>query len=338
MKALVVGLGSIGKRHVGNLEKLGFACPDIAIVRRKESPNPLGDEFLKDHRGHPIFHVLDEALREHKPDIALITNPNSLHIPAALAAARAGAHLLIEKPLSHSLDGVDELAGILKEKNLVGMVAYNLHFHPALQKAREWLGEGKIGKSYSARAEIAERVTDWHPWEDYRTSYATRNDLGGGVLLTQSHELDYLMWFFGKPEQVFAAGGTKGELGIDVEDTVESIIGFRGGPDVSLHLDYVKRPGVRTFEVAGTNGRIFCDLLKFTTTLIPMEQGAEPITVNSPEGFERNTMYVDELQRFLGCVKIGKAPEVGIEEGKAVLELASAMRKSMETGEVQHMV
>lgn len=338
MKVLVVGLGSISKRHVGNLEKLGFSCSDIAILRRRDSPNPLGDEFLKDHSAHPIFHDLGEALRKHKPDVALITNPNSLHIPAALAAARAGVHLLIEKPLSHSLEGVDDLSAVLKEKDLVGMVAYNLHFHPALQKAREWLKDGRIGKPYSARAEIAERVTDWHPWEDYRISYAVRSDLGGGVLLTQSHELDYLMWLFGKPDWVFATGGTRGELGVDVEDTVESIIGFRDGLDVSLHLDYVKRPGVRTLEISGTAGRVFCDLLKFTAELMPMERGVEPIVTGPPDGFERNTMYMDELAHFLQCVKTGAKPEVTIEDGKAAIILAEAMRKCMETGEVVRMV
>ena len=88
MKALLVGLGSIGKRHVGNLKTLGLACSDIAIIRRKDGPNPLGDEFLKEHAArHPIFHELGEALRTHQPEIAIIANPNSMHIPAALTCA-----------------------------------------------------------------------------------------------------------------------------------------------------------------------------------------------------------------------------------------------------------
>lgn len=245
---------------------------------------------------------------------------------------------LILSTLAHALDGVDELAAIVEKNNLVATVAYNLRFHPSLAKAREWLASGRIGKVYSARAEISERVTDWHPWEDYCTSYTVRSDLGGGVLLTQSHELDYLAWLFGKPNWAFASGGNKGGLGIDTKDAVESVIGFPNGVDVSAHFDYVKRLGVRSLEISGTSGRIFCDLLTFTATLIPMEQGSAPVVVNPPDGFERNVMYVNELAHFLKCVRTGTKPEVTIEDGKAAMKLAFAMRESMQTGECVRLV
>lgn len=331
MKALAIGLGSIGKRHIGNLEALGIPCASVAVLRRKDSQNPFGDAFLKEHPEHPVFHDLAAALREHQPEIAVITNPNSLHVPSALAAAKAGAHVLVEKPLSHSRDGVDELMREVGGRGLVGMVAYHLRFHPALRQAKAWLDEGRIGKPVSVRGEVAERVTDWHPWEDYRISYAARKDLGGGVLLTQSHELDYLRWLFGEPEWVFASGGTKGELGVDVEDVAEAILGFPRGVDVSLHLDYLKRPAKRELEITGINGRIHADLLQFRATLIPLEKDAQPIIVSPPDGFERNAMYLEELKHFLECVRQGREPAVTLSDGKAAIEIAEALHRSMET-------
>ena len=331
MRVLVIGLGSIGKRHVGNLEALGLACGSIALLRRKESANPFGDEVLRAHPGHAVFHDLTDALLGHRPQAVVVSSPNALHVPAALAAARAGAHVLVEKPLSHSLQGVDELVAEVGQRKLVGMVAYNLRFHPALRQAKSWLDAGKIGKPVSARAEVAERVTDWHPWEDFRISYAVRRDLGGGVLLTQSHELDYLRWFFGEPVWAFTSGGTRGGLGIDVEDTVEAILGFPGGLDVSLHLDYVKRPAKRELEITGTSGRIHVDLLQHCATLIPLEKDARPLTVPPPEGFERNAMYLDELKHFLDCIESGAEPAVTLHDGKRVVEVVQALRRSMET-------
>src|SRR3989338_9906855 len=115
MKFLICGLGSIGKRHMENLEQLGFPHEDISIFRTHKGTAQFGNKVLAEHENrHPVFSNLGDALAK-KPDIALITNPTSLHIPVAIEAAKAGCHLFIEKPLSHSMDDVDTLIEIVQQ-------------------------------------------------------------------------------------------------------------------------------------------------------------------------------------------------------------------------------
>src|SRR3989338_5591581 len=169
-KFLICGLGSIGKRHLENLERLGVACENIFIFRTGKGAKDFGDKVLEEHKNrHPIFFNLDEALNE-RPDAAIISNPTSLHVSSALKAAKSGSHIFIEKPLSNSLEGVDELINEVDEKGLSAHVAYNFRFHPLLIQTKKWLEIGAIGEAVSVRAEMSGRITDWHPWEDFRAS------------------------------------------------------------------------------------------------------------------------------------------------------------------------
>ncbi|MFH1956138.1 MAG: Gfo/Idh/MocA family oxidoreductase [Patescibacteria group bacterium] len=327
MKFLVCGLGSIGKRHLENLEKIGFKCRDIAVFRTHRGVKSFGDKVLMEHKNrHSVFDNLERAL-EQKPNAVIISNPTALHISTALAAAKAGCHLFIEKPISNILEGVDELIRIVKKKKLVAFVAHQLRFHPLLRIIRLWLKEEKIGKIVCVHAEMAERVTDWHPWENYKISYATRKDLGGGVVLTQSHELDYLYWLFGKPQWIFAAGGELGDLGINAEDTVKTILQFPKNILASLHVDYLKRPPCRFLEITGTKGRIYWDYFGKKVQLI-LINGAT-LTAREPHGFERNMMYLNEMGHFIDCIKGDAKPLIDLRQGKAVLEMALAIKESV---------
>ena len=325
MKFLICGLGSIGKRHLENLLKLGIDSRDLGVMRRQES-NALGDKFLEKYPSIVVFHNLAEAL-DKKPKAIFITNPTALHIKVALKAAKSGCHLFLEKPISHSLAGVAELIKIVKEKKLTTFVAYNFRFHPLLRQVKKWLDQGKIGRVISVQAELAEWLIDWHPWEDYKISYASRADLGGGVVLTQCHELDYLYWMFGQPEWIFATGGKIGDLRIDVEAVADSLIKFPGNITASLHLDYYKKPAKRFLEISGTKGRIFWNFFSGQAELVDFD--GKTTTVKEPANFERNQMYLDELKHFLACLKTNKKSLIDICQGKEVLEMALATKKSM---------
>ncbi|RJQ32479.1 gfo/Idh/MocA family oxidoreductase [Candidatus Parcubacteria bacterium] len=327
MKFLICGLGSIGKRHLENLEKLGVKCEDILIYRTGKGTKNFGDKVLSEHGGkHPVFYSIDDALKE-KPTAAIITNPTSLHIPMAITAAQAGCHIFLEKPISHSLEKVDDLKKITERKRLKVFVAYQLRFHPLFKQIQKWLNEERIGKVLCVHMEMAERLTDWHPWEDYRASYASREDLGGGVVLTQSHELDMLYSLFGKSEWIFATGGKLSNLDIEVEDMAKSIMQFPNGVIASLHVDYFKKPPSRFIEITGAKGRIRWDYFKKEAKIIPME-GNEEI-INEPAGYERNMMYIEIMSHFLKALS-GKAEElVDLEQGKTVLEMALRTKQSI---------
>lgn len=320
MKFLICGLGSAGQRHYRNLKQLGH--DDLIVYRTGKGNKDFVQKFLDEF--HPkVFEDLALALAE-KPDAVFVANPTSLHVPTALRAARAGYHLFIEKPLSHNWDQVDELRILTAEKRLITYVGYHLRFHPLLRKAKEWLAKGLIGKPVSAHAVMGERISDWHPWEDYRQSYACRKELGGGVILTQSHELDYLYWFFGRPKQVMGVSSKASDFEIDVEDVAKIVVRF-DSLVVSVSLDYIRTPATRTFEIIGTKGRIFWNdqSVSFCTTNPARPNGV----LYSPTSSSRNDMYVEELKHFLWSVENRTETINNVWQGAEVLWMALEAKK-----------
>jgi predicted dehydrogenase len=334
MKFLIVGLGGIGQRHTRNLRALhGDRCELIAYRVRRDSP-VLTDSLqvdaptgLEERYGIRSFDSLDAALGE-RPDAVLICNPSSLHVSVALAAARAGCHLLIEKPLSDSLDRLDELARVVADKSLVCMVAYQLRFHPCLALARRLLTAGSIGRPVACRAAVGEYLPGWHRYEDYRTMYASRRDLGGGVVLSQIHELDVLFWFFGRPRRIVSMGGHLSDLEIDVEDVASTLFDY-DGMVAHLHQDYLQQPPTRQFEIIGTGGRIAVDLRALTVR--GFGSSGDLLTDACFDGLERNTLFLDEMKCFVSALQNGTPVPADLSAGRQSLEMALAIRRSMET-------
>ena len=340
MKFLVVGLGGIGQRHTRNLRSmLGGRCDIIAYRVRRDSPlltdtlQVEARDGLEERYGIRSFGRLDHALAE-RPDAALICNPTSLHLDVALEAARAGCHLLIEKPLSHTLKGIDELEAIVKKQNLVCMIAYQLRFHPCLTVAHRLFTDGVIGRAIACRATIGEYLPGWHRYEDYRGMYASKRALGGGVILSQIHELDMLYWFFGRPRHIVSMGGHLSDLEIDVEDVASTLLSYEGMV-AHLHQDYVQQPPVRQIEIIGSAGKMSIDLRSLS---VAVYGGAgESIASHSFEGFERNKLFIDELESFINAIKTRSAVPVDLSAGRQSLEMALAMRRSVETGTIVDM-
>lgn len=339
MRALVVGLGGIGQRHVRNLRALLGADVDIDAYRvRRQSP-VLTEQFevtkgadLEATYGLRSFDNLEEALAR-RPSMVFICNPSSLHLEVAMAAAEAGCHLLIEKPLSASWEGVEALADLVERRKLAALVGYQMRFHPCLRQMRALLQQRRIGSVLAVKAEIGEYLPGWHPYEDYRGMYASRRGLGGGVTLTQIHEFDYLFWLFGMPRRVFALGGHLSSLEVDVEDVssilMECVIDGRLVP-VHLHQDYLQQPPARTCKVIGDEGKIVVDFAALTVEVFARkEKVAETLSF---AGFERNQMFLDEMHHFLACVRGEQSPLVPVRDGAQSLRMALAARKSMETG------
>src|SRR5262249_48594041 len=159
----------------------------------------------------------------------IVSNPSACHLPVALAAARAGAHVLIEKPLSHDLAGLDDLEEAVEARGLAAVVGFQFRFNPGLRQLRTWVRAGHIGTVVSAQAHWGEYLPEMHPWEDYRTGYAARTDLGGGVLLTLCHPFDYLRWIVGDIDDVRAQESRTETLGLSVETSVDVTLGFTSG-------------------------------------------------------------------------------------------------------------
>jgi predicted dehydrogenase len=341
MKILVAGLGSIGQRHIRNLRSLLGSELEISAYRVRGLPEVLSESFEIEKESNVekkydlrSYYNLDEALAQ-RPDALFICNPSSHHLELALAGARAGCHLFVEKPLSHSYDEVEELVDLVQSKNLVAMVGYQMRFHPCLIRLHRLLQEERVGRVVTVRVEVGEYLPGSHPYEDYRQRYASRSDLGGGVVISQSHELDYIYWLFGLPTRVFAMGGRRLDFDIDVEDIASSLLECEVAGrtiTVRLHQDYIQRPARRTCEAIGESGRIEVDLQKATVKVFDSDGNeAEQVVF---ENFQRNQLFVDELKHFLACLAGKEEPKVSLRDGAGSLRMALAIKKSLESSTV----
>jgi predicted dehydrogenase len=312
LKILVVGLGSIGKRHVTNL----LSIPNIEVIictHRKDI-----DEELKSNC--KIFASLDDCINE-KPEVGIISNVTSLHVDTALKLASAGLHLFIEKPLSNNLQNIQELSNIVQNKKLVTFIGCNLRFHNCIKKIKELLNQNKIGRILSVYAESSSYLPDWHPDEDYRNSYASKEKLGGGVVLTCIHEIDYLYWFFGEVKELFALTDKISDLQIDVEDTASVIMKFSNNIIADLHLDFFQKPEFRCCKIVGTKGTIYWDSIENTVKVYDIEsnQWIEKINIIN---YKRNDMYLEEMKYFLDCVDKKINTMNTLDDGISTLKIA----------------
>lgn len=334
MKILVAGLGSIGQRHVRNLrELLGEELELLAFRVRRSSPliradlTAEPDSSLETAYGIRDFDDLDVALAE-RPDAVFVTNPNALHLPVALSAARAGCHLFIEKPVSDDLDGVGELIAEIEARRLVCLVGYQLRFHPAFELVARLLAERQLGALVAANIVFGEYLPGWHPYEDYRELHVARRDQGGGVLLAQIHDVDLIYALFGLPRRVFALGGKLSSLDLDVEDTASVLLDC--GIPVHLHQDLVQRPATRRYEVIGEDGRLTWDHGAGTVVVLRPD-GSEEVT--SFAEVDRNDLFLAELRHFLACLAGEEHPVVNIGAGVDSLRIALAAKQSLQSGE-----
>lgn len=327
MKFLIAGLGSIGRRHLRNLQALGEQ--DIILLRSNKSTLP-DDELV----GLPIETDLDAALA-HKPDAVIISNPTAFHLDAAIPAAEAGCHLLLEKPISHTWERINELQDAVEQGNSQVLVGFQYRFHPGLRRVAKLLAEGAIGSPISVRAHWGEYLPDWHPWEDYRKSYSARAKMGGGVILTLCHPLDYLRWLIGDVESLWASTARSGELEINVEDTAEIGMQFSNGVIGSIHLNYLQRPAAHYLEIIGSQGTLRWDNEDGAVKLYQVEVGHWE-TFLPPDGFERNQLFLDEMDHFLKIIHGNTQPICTLSDGLAALELALAALRSAQGGQIQH--
>lgn len=323
MKVLIAGYGSIGRRHFKNLLNLGV--DDILFYRTHKSS--LDDGALSEYI---VETELDEALA-HNPDAVVVSNPTSLHLDVAIPAARAGCDILLEKPVSHNMERLDEFRAVVAENDVNVLVGFQFRYHPTLKKIKNILSGGRIGKILSLRAHWGEYLPGWHPWEDYRQGYSARKDLGGGVVLTLCHPFDYLRWLIGEIHTVWALTASQSELEVKVEDTAEIGLELSNHVVGSVHLNYTQRPAVHTLDLVGTHGTIQWDDDSGEARVFNTADDAWE-TFQPPDGFSRNTLFVSEMNQFLDMISKGVEPICTLEDGIRVQEIVEGVKLSAETG------
>jgi predicted dehydrogenase len=299
-----------------------LSVPDIRLLRTFHSTLP--DDDLA---GLPVETSLDEALAR-RPAAVVVANPTALHLDVAIPAVRAGCRVLIEKPVSHTWDRIADLRSAARSSQV--LTGFQFRHHPGLRRLRELLCAGTLGSPLHASVVWGEHLPSWHPWEDYRRSYAARADLGGGVVLTLCHPFDYLLWLFGEVASVSAVTAQRGDLDIEVEDTAGVLLRFVSGVVAGVHLDYLARPARHRLLVVATGGSAEWDALSGALTIF--RPGAVPEQYHPPEGFDREELFREQMRHFLACVDGREEPLCTLEDGLAALRVALAVQQAAAEG------
>jgi len=318
---LIVGLGSIGKRHLRNILAIENTKKLEIIIYSKQTKS-----YLSNYKNIKIFDTLDKCLLE-KPDVGFITNETVHHIPIAIKLAKVGLDLFIEKPLSNKISNVKTFSKIIKTKKLITLVGCNLRFHRCINEIKNLIDQKVIGDIISVKVECGTYLPDWHPNEDYSKSYASRDDLGGGVVLTCIHELDYLFWFFGETQEVFSMTGKYSNLKITASDLSAIILKFKNNIIAEIHLDYFQKPEARSCKLIGTKGTITWDSLSNEVKIYDFKKSKWKSKLKIKK-YDKNEMYVKELEHFIQCVNKKKKTINDISQGEYVLKVALGIIKS----------
>jgi predicted dehydrogenase len=322
---LIVGFGSIGRRHAHNLRALGV---DSIVVYDTDPGRRLAAQR---EVGARAAGALADALDD-GPTAVLVCTPPDAHTSVALEAVRRGCHLFIEKPLAHE-DGpqMAELLAEVRRRRLVTLVGCNLRFHHGPRTVKRLLDDGAVGAPVSALLDAGQYLPDWHPGEDYRRWYSAHRGQGGGVTLDGVHEIDYARWLLGEITEVFAYGGKFSSLEVDVEDCVNLLVRFAAGFSAHMHLDYIQRVYARSCKVIGEDGTVVWDIADGPVRWYSARTSRWRL-FRAPATYSLNEMYRLELQHWLACLRGEAAPVNDLFEAWRVTRIALAVRRAMATG------
>ena len=297
-KALVIGHGSIGARHLRLLRQIG--CSTAVVSRRAIEEAPA-------------YRSLDEALESERPGYVVVANETGRHLSTltALAAAGYDGTVVVEKPLAA------ESCALPEHRFAAAFVGYQLRFHPILQALRSRLGDDDV---IAVQAYVGQYLPDWRPGSDYRSGYSARAELGGGVLRDLSHELDYLAWLFGPWRRIAALGGRLGDLEIESDDCWGALVAFADCPLATLQLNYLDRIGQRGLVVVTKRHTYRADLI-----------GGQLACDGETEAFE-----VDRDALLLAQHRAALSGDASIlcsfAEGMKVVETVEAVERAAATG------
>lgn len=314
---LIFGAGSIGERHLGILQRLGYA--NLWVYRQRNLPLRTLDSA--------DFKIVTElADLDNIPfAAAIVCTPTAQHLEQTRWCIQRGIPVLVEKPLSHDLSSLLALKAELLQNSASApkiQVAYMLRYHPFFQEIKKQIVADSLGKLLTMQTYWGEYLPDWHPWEDYRDSYAARRDLGGGVALTLSHDLDLVNWLAGSSVVSWnTLKNYRSALEIDVESGADVSLCYENGITAHCHLNFHERVPRRWYRFVFEAGSIEVDYLKASYTLSLPDQEPE---VSTLENFDRNQLFTDQTRDFLQSLNSASFEESNLqtfEESEIILRV-----------------
>lgn len=337
MNALFLGLGSIGQRHLRNLYSIDKNIKFFAIRKKFFTPlltnkNQAIKGNIKEKYNIVYFNSLEALKKENiNIDIAFICTPSNFHVDEAIWLVKNNINIFVEKPLGNSLKNISKLKKLLISKNKIKhMMGYQLKFNPIILKLKNLLKKEIIGDIWYASIHHGENINDFHPYEGYEHSYAARKDQGGGVILCQIHEIDYLMYLFKdykiKIQNSYSNKIT--DLKINVEDSFSSTLLLTKNNKKTIcdiHLNFYERPKKRSIEFLGKLGKITCDL-NSGDVIVFKNNNTKKYKFN----FDRNKIFIKQMRYFLNAIKKDKKIEKSYDviNGINSLKLALQLKKN----------
>lgn len=322
---LVVGSGSVGKRHAHNLAELG--CRISAVDPRADRREEIAAETPMEH----VHTSLDEALAMGGLDGMVVATPTALHVEHAMAGLRARLPVLLEKPVSTTLNSALRLKNLADGSQVPMLLGYTWRWWPALNRLRDLLVEQELGPLRFARFHMSAHLADWHPWERYQDFFMASRAQGGGALLDESHWLDVMVWLFGPPRRLFAGIDHLSSLEIDGDDCVDMIAWYDGGLRVTVHLDLFGRPHEKTIQIVGEQGTLAWSALP---NAIALGRSAEPEWETETFPNERNEMFMAVAREFVEVMDGAPVRTCTLDDGIQVMQVIEAARRSQTEGAV----
>lgn len=310
MSILFIGLGSIGQRHLRNLLKIDQNAKIIAYRKRF---NPLPKDLEENVK---TYTEIDDALNN---DIkfAIVSLPPIFHTEIIKKLVEKRINFLVEKPISNSLIGLENLLTKIEKKGLITMTAFNMRYHPCYLELKKVLDQKIIGNVVYFYSQVGQYLPDWHPCEDYRYSYSAKSELGGGVSLDLIHEIDIVTSLFGNPALNYNIKSKLSNLEINTEDTSTYLFKIVNGIQGVVHMDYVQRKSTRTIVVVGDKATITVDFLK---CILCVESETGILFENKFPEFDRNDMYLNLLRDFVDAISKNYKLECDFKRGYDVLK------------------
>ena len=317
MKILLIGPGSIGRRHLQNIVQAGYS--QVSVVSRSGLPVPGFHSLI-------VFSTIGQALEASFYDAAVICTPTAFHSQAIIELLQAKIpNIYIEKPVSHILEGAEGIIGLARQSESRIVVGLDLHFDPGMQKVKQLLAENAIGKIVSVNAQVGQYLPDWRPYEDYTKGMSAKKEAGGGVMLDLIHEFDYLLWLFGSVNSLACQYEHSGALQIGTEDVCEVLLRFKDKTIGTIHLDYLQQKLVRNCMITGYEGSLFWNLAESKVHWINKEKKEE---LFSYAGNNRNDRFVEIMKSFLENKEDGRLTD--LKDGYESLRLVLAAKHSSE--------
>ena len=318
-RALVIGAGSIGVRHLRLIREMGYpvmAC-DVDRAALEAARGEVGDM--------ETFTDLRSALAS-GPEFAVVATAHRLHREHTIAALEAGAHVLCEKPIADTLEAADAMIAAARRTNRVLHIGFMNRYHPCIVRARELVRSGELGLPLFASADLG----------SYRTLVCSRSrhqaHVHGALFLDYTHQLDFVPYVLGSPaSRVYAVSRNRGSFELQSDPNCAAIIlEHEAGPVSEIHLDYCREPQVTTLSVTGDRASVQCDLMTYA---LKVGYRADGRVVEERFDVQRDDLYRVSFRNFVEAVDGREAEIVTGDSGRQSLQVVEAVLASLKTGQ-----